>query len=44
MTGRTPPPKVKPFNPGVAAFILMDPSDLDKENVKEEFDCDDAAT
>src|SRR5690349_4766745 len=26
--GRTPPVKVKPFNPGVAAFILMDPADL----------------
>jgi hypothetical protein len=44
VTGRTPPEKVKPFNPGVAAFVLMDPADLEKENIQEEFDCDDAAT
>jgi hypothetical protein len=44
VSGRTPPEKVKPFNPGVAALVLMDPADLDRENIKEEFDCDDAAT
>jgi hypothetical protein len=44
VSGRTPPEKVKPFNPGVAAFILMDPTDLDKKAIKEEFECDDAAT
>jgi hypothetical protein len=44
VSGRTPPVQVKPFNPGVAAVLLMDPADLDKEEIKEELSCDDAAT
>jgi hypothetical protein len=44
VSGRVPPEKVKPFNDAVAAFILMAPEDLDREDIKEEFDCDDAAT
>ncbi len=44
VVGRTPPENVKPFNAALAAVVIMDPLDLDRENVKEEFDCDDAAT
>jgi hypothetical protein len=44
LTGRIPGEKVKPFNDAVAAVILMSPEDLDKEEIKEELDCDDAAT
>jgi len=44
LTGRIPGEKVKPFNDAVAAVILMAPEDLDKEEIKEELDCDDAAT
>lgn len=44
LTGRIPGEKIKPFNDAVAAVILMTPEDLDREDVKEEFDCDDAAT
>ena len=44
MTGRMPPENVKPFNAAVAAFVLMAPEDLEQEDIKEEFECDDAAT
>jgi hypothetical protein len=44
LTGRVPGEKVKPFNDAVAAVVLMSPEDLDNEDIKEEFDCDDAAT
>lgn len=44
LTGRVPGEKVKPFNDAVAAVILMAPEDLDHEDIKEELDCDDAAT
>jgi uncharacterized protein YdeI (BOF family) len=44
LTGRIPGEKVKPFNDAVAAVILMAPEDLDNEEIKEELDCDDAAT
>jgi PBP1b-binding outer membrane lipoprotein LpoB len=44
VTGQVPPEKVKPYNPAVAAFVMLDPISLAKEEVKEEFDCDDAAT
>lgn len=44
VTGRTPPENVKPFNTGVAAFVLMAPEDLAQEDIKEEFECNDAAT
>ena len=43
VTGRVPGEKVKPFNAAVAAVILMSPEDLDREEIKDEFDCDDAA-
>jgi hypothetical protein len=44
VVGIVPPGKVGPFNPAVASIILMDPTDLAKEEVKTEFECDDAAT
>lgn len=44
VTGRVPGGKLKPFNSAVAAVVLMAPEDLDREEIKSEFDCDDAAT
>jgi hypothetical protein len=44
VSGQTPPEKVKPFNTAVAAVLLMAPEDLAKEEIKEEFECPDAAT
>jgi hypothetical protein len=44
VTGRVPGGNLKPFNAAVAAVILMAPEDLDNEDIKNEFDCDDAAT
>ena len=44
VTGRLPPEKVKPFNTALAAFVMLAPETLDREDVKDEFDCDDAAT
>jgi hypothetical protein len=44
VTGRVPGGNLKPFNAAVAAVILMAPEDLEREDIKSEFDCDDAAT
>ena len=44
ITGRVPGGNLKPFNSAVAAVVLMAPEDLDREEIKNEFDCDDAAT
>lgn len=44
VTGRTPPANVKPFNAGVAAFVLMSSEDLAQDDIKEELECEDAAT
>lgn len=44
VSGRTPTEKVKPFNAAVAAFMMLAPEDMDREEVKDEFDCDEAAT
>lgn len=44
VTGQVPPVKVQPFNPAVAAFVMLSHESLAREEVKEEFDCDDAAT
>jgi hypothetical protein len=44
VTGRVPGSNLKPFNAAVAAVILMAPEDLEREDIKSEFDCDDAAT
>lgn len=42
--GQVPPENVKPFNPGVAAFVMLSPEDLQRDEVKEELACDDAPT
>jgi len=44
VSGETPPEKVRPFNPSLAAFVLIDPADAKRPEVAEEFACDDAAT
>jgi hypothetical protein len=44
VTGRVPGGNLKPFNGALAAVVLMAPEDLDNEDIKNEFDCDDAAT
>jgi hypothetical protein len=44
VTGQTPTEKVKPFNAAVAAFVMLAPEDMDRPEVKEEFECEDAAT
>lgn len=44
LSGQVPPANIKPFNAAVAAFVLMAPEDLAREDVKEEFECEDAAT
>ena len=44
VTGQVPTEKVKPYNAAVAAFVMLSPEDMAKDEVKEEFDCDDAAT
>lgn len=44
VTGQVPPEKVKPFNPAVAAFVMLSHESLAREEIKEELDCDDAAT
>ena len=44
VTGQVPPVKVKPYNAAVAAFVMLSPEDMAKDEVKDEFDCPDAAT
>lgn len=44
VTGKLPPENVKPFNTALAAFIMLAPESLAREEVKEELACDDAAT
>jgi hypothetical protein len=44
VSGRTPPDNVKPFNAAVAAFVMLAPEDLDRDEVKDEFECEVAAT
>jgi hypothetical protein len=44
VTGQVPGGKLKPFNAAVATVILMAPEDLEREDIKNEFECDDAAT
>jgi hypothetical protein len=43
VTGLTPTELVKPFNPGLATFVILAPEDMAREEVKEEFECEDAA-
>lgn len=44
VSGQFPPENVKPFNSAVAAFIMLSPEALAREEVKDELACDDAAT
>ena len=37
MTGKTLPANAKPYNSAVAAFMLMAPEDMERDEVKEEF-------
>jgi hypothetical protein len=42
--GKLTPDNLKKTNPGWAAFEMLSPEDFDRPDVKEEFECDDAAT
>ncbi len=44
VSGQFPLENVKPFNSAVAAFIMLSPEALAREEVKDELACDDAAT
>lgn len=44
VSGQFPPENVKPFNSAVAAFIMLSPEALAREEIKDELACDDAAT
>src|SRR5262245_12957713 len=44
VVGLVPQGNCKPFNPAVAAVVLMDATDLSKDEVKTELNCADAAT
>lgn len=43
VTGQVPTEKVKPYNPALATFVMLSHEDMAKDDVKEEFDCDNAA-
>jgi hypothetical protein len=44
VTGQVPTEKVKPYNAAVAAFVMLSHEDMARDEVREELDCDDAAT
>src|SRR6266545_1891350 len=44
VTGQVPTEKVKPYNVAVAAFVMLAHEDMAREEIREEFECDDAAT
>lgn len=44
VTGQVPTEKVKPYNSAVAAFVMLAPEDMARDEVRDEFDCDEAAT
>jgi hypothetical protein len=44
VTGQVPPSNVKPYNGALAAFVMLAPEDLALEHIKEEMECEDAAT
>ena len=44
VSGQVPTEKVKPYDPAAAAVVMLDPEDMAADEVKEEFDCDHAAT
>jgi hypothetical protein len=43
VSGLTPTEKVKPFNAALATFVILAPEDMAREEVRDEFECDDAA-
>lgn len=43
VTGQVPPEKVKPYNAALATFVMLSHADMAKDDIKEEFDCDNAA-
>lgn len=44
VSGKLPPENVKPFNAALAAFIMLSPEALAREEIKDELSCEDAAT
>ena len=44
LVGTVPPENVRPFNDTLAVVRLMDPRDLADPAIKEEFECEEAAT
>jgi len=44
VTGQVPGEKVKPYNAALATFVMLSHADLAKDEIKDEFDCDHAAT
>ena len=44
VAGMLPPENVKPFNTAFAAFVMLSPEALAREEVKDELACEDAAT
>ncbi|QDU21361.1 hypothetical protein [Urbifossiella limnaea] len=43
VTGQVPTEKVKPYNAAFATFVMLSHADMAKDDIKEEFDCDNAA-
>lgn len=43
VTGQVPGEKVKPYNPALATFVMLSHADMAKDEIKDEFDCDNAA-
>ena len=44
VTGQVPGEKVKPYNAALATFVMLSHADMAKDEIKDEFDCDHAAT
>src|SRR5262245_23298880 len=44
VTGQVPTEKVKPYNAAVASFVMLSTEDMAREEVREEFECEEAAT
>ena len=44
VTGQVPTEKVKPYNAAVAAFVMLTHEDMAREEIRDEFECDEAAT
>jgi hypothetical protein len=44
VTGQVPPANVKPYNGALAAFVMLAPEDMALEHIKDELECEVAAT